>query len=68
LIALLAHLASASHRTESTLLRRFPERLLNALALAGFVEMHGLSPRSWRVTLAGRNELRRARAAGRRAA
>lgn len=56
-MTLLAHIASASHRTESKLLKRFPERELTRLFLAGHIEL-GPGERSWRVTAAGRAALR----------
>ncbi len=57
-------LQSASHRTEAVITRRYPsaEPTLNALCRAGMVELYSLSPRAWKVTSAGRSELRRLRA------
>lgn len=60
---LLSLLASASHRRESTLLRRYPtaEPTIAALLASGFAELHQLDPRALRITIAGRAELRRLR-------
>ena len=56
----LAYLAGASHRSEGPLLRRFPwaDAELARLMAAGAIELHSLSPRSLRVTMAGRALLR----------
>jgi hypothetical protein len=61
---LLAFLQSVSHRTEVVILRRYPkaEPEIGRLLAAGHIELHGLSPRSWRITMAGRAELKRLRA------
>ena len=54
---LLTVIAASSHKTERVLLRRFPERELTRLFLAGHPEL-GPGKRSWRVTAAGRAHLK----------
>jgi hypothetical protein len=61
-LTLLAHISAAAFRVESKLLKRFPEREITRLFLAGHIEL-GPGERSWRVTAAGRAELSRLRLA-----
>jgi hypothetical protein len=68
---LLAHIARASHRSESTLLKRFPTaaKALAVLKRDGFVDYHDDACTAVHISAAGRAELARLRArAERRAA
>lgn len=67
---LLSYIQSASHRTEATILKRYPMggKALAILMRDGFVEYYDNACSAVRITACGRSELRRLRAAAERRA